>query len=287
MELRSALDSKDELTRLIERAPQLLLCLDFDGTLSPIVERPALAELPPATGRVLKDLQALPSIALSFVSGRLLEDIKSRVGLEAVVYAGNHGLEIEGSGSRFDHPDALRLAADLRDLAGRLAAGAADLEGVEIEDKGLTTSVHHRRASATTRRRLLGLLRELVPASDGRFVVREGLMVYEVRPRVAWDKGQAIRWIRDRLGLSAALPIVLGDDVTDEDAFVAFDDALTICINPRRPTAARYCLTDPDEVRQFLAWIAQIWRGVGLPEAHGQETSRTVTAPGQTRRVPS
>jgi trehalose 6-phosphate phosphatase len=260
MELRSALDGKGELTQLIERAPQLLLCLDFDGTLSPIVERPALAELPPATGRVLRELQALPSLALSFVSGRLLEDIKSRVGLEGVVYAGNHGLEVEGSGFRFDHPQALRLAADLRDLAGQLAARAADLEGVEIEEKGLTTSVHHRRASAMTRRRLLELLRELVPASDERFVVREGLMVYEVRPRVAWDKGRAIRWIRDRLGLSAALPIVLGDDVTDEDAFVAFDDALSICINPRRATAARYGLKDPEEVRQFLAWIAQIWR---------------------------
>jgi trehalose 6-phosphate phosphatase len=270
MELHSALDSKDELTQLIERAPQLLLCLDFDGTLSPIVDRPARAELPPATGRVLRDLQVLPSLALSFVSGRSLEDIRSRVGLDAVVYAGNHGLEIEGSGSRFDHPQALRLAAELRDLAAR----AAHLDGVEIEDKGLSTSVHHRQASAKTRRRLPGLLRELVPATDGRFVVREGLMVYEIRPRVGWDKGQAIRWIRHRLGMSAALPIVLGDDVTDEDAFVAFDDALTICINPRRPTAARYRLKDPDEVRQFLAWIAQIWSGIALRVADGQETSR-------------
>jgi trehalose 6-phosphate phosphatase len=259
MELASALDQKQELLERIERATQLMLFLDFDGTLAPIVERPVLAELPGPAYRVLKNLQIRPWLALSFVSGRSLEDLKSRVGLEGAIYAGNHGLEIEGPGLRFDHPQALRLKSGIRDFCDLLSSSAAALAGVEVECKGLTASVHYRRASAVARRKLLGMLRDLVPPDDEQFVVRGGHMVYEIRPCIAWNKGHAIRWIRNQLGMGAALPIVMGDDVTDEDAFVAFDDAISVCVNPCGPTAANYSLKDPDEVREFLTWLAQRW----------------------------
>ena len=84
-------------------------------------------------------------------------------------------------------------------------------------------------------------------------------MVHEIRPRVDWDKGTAVRWIRDQLGQAEALPIVVGDDMTDENAFDAFDDAITICVDPHRPTAAKYRVDGPDDVRGFLEWIAETW----------------------------
>jgi trehalose-phosphatase len=259
METPGALDRKQELLERLERAPQLLLFLDFDGTLAPIVERPELAVLPSSVRGVLKNLQKLPWMGLSFVSGRSLENLKSRVALEGAVYAGNHGLEIEGPGIRFDHPHALRLSGALGEITDRIASRAATLDGVEIEKKGLTTSVHFRGASAATRRWLLWLLRELVPSDDKRFVWKEGLLVYELRPCVAWNKGHAIRWIRNQLGMAAALPVILGDDLTDEDAFVAFDDAVSICVNPRVATAANYSLRDPEEVEEFLTWLGRVW----------------------------
>ena len=61
------------------------------------------------------------------------------------------------------------------------------------------------------------------------------------------------------LGADRDLPIVLGDDLTDESAFLAFDDAITICVDPRRPTAAKYQLENPDDVRDFLDWVSRAW----------------------------
>ena len=82
-------------------------------------------------------------------------------------------------------------------------------------------------------------------------------MVCEIRPRVEWDKGNAVTWIRRQLGQPAALPIVVGDDLTDENAFEAFDDAITICVDPQRPTGAKYRVESPAEVREFLEWLAR------------------------------
>jgi trehalose-6-phosphatase len=66
--------------------------------------------------------------------------------------------------------------------------------------------------------------------------------------------------MREQLGQERALPFVVGDDTTDEDAFTAFDDAVTICVDPRRPTAARYRLLDPDDARAFLQYLARAWK---------------------------
>ncbi len=85
-------------------------------------------------------------------------------------------------------------------------------------------------------------------------------MVFEIRPRVDWDKGKAVAWIREQLGQHRGLPIVVGDDVTDEQAFSAFTDAITICVDPQRPTAARYRLESPDDVRDFLMWVSRAWK---------------------------
>ena len=260
------LDRCQEIKARSDRAGHLLLFLDFDGTLAPIVLQPALAELPDSTRDVLNELVALPKITTSIVSGRSLHDVKSRVAVPGLIYSGNHGLEIEGRGLSFEHPAAAALLSDVRDITGRLAAEARSLDGVEIEFKGLTTSVHYRRASPRARVGLEGLLRGLIPKDDPRIEIKEGMMVHEIRPRVPWDKGHALVWIRDQLARQLALPIVLGDDVSDESAFNALDDAITICVGPRQPTAARYRLDGPTEVRVFLAWLARIWASSNATE---------------------
>jgi len=263
MDLPPILDGRPEVKTRIDRASGLLLFLDFDGTLAPIVAQPSLAELPDPTLEVLNELAALPAITISIVSGRSLGDLKRRVGIPGLIYAGNHGLEIEGRGLAFEHPAALELSAAVRDITGWISARAGALEGIEIESKGLTTSVHYRQASRPIQVAVEGLLRKFVPPDDPRIEVREGKMVHEIRPRVPWDKGHAVVWIRDRLGQDGALPIVVGDDMTDENAFTAFDDSITICVDPRRPTAASYLLESPDDVREFLAWLARVWASRG------------------------
>jgi len=249
------------------RAPHLLFSLDFDGTLAPIVDRPDTAVLPPATRQVLCELHRTPGVTLSINSGRALVDITSRVGIEGVIYAGNHGLEIEGPGVRFAHPRALALQSALRSIVDELAARTSSLDGVEIEWKRLTVSLHYRRASAFARRDLVVALRESQLGHDTRFLVREGKKVYDVRPRISWNKGDAVRWIKSHQDLQSALLIIAGDDSTDEDAFSAFDDAISLCVAPRHPTAASLTLASIEELREFLAAIASL-------SAHSKTFSR-------------
>jgi trehalose 6-phosphate phosphatase len=236
-----------------------LLFLDFDGTLAPIVQEPMLAVLPAATRQVLDELVAHATITIAIVSGRSLGDVKGRVGMPDLIYAGNHGLEIEGRGLSFEHPQAAVLKGAVREITERIAAHAASLEGIEIESKGFTSSIHYRRAARSAQIHLDALLRDIVAPSDPNIEVREGKMVHEIRPRVDWDKGKAVAWIRKQLGQPEALPIVMGDDTTDEDAFAAFDDAITICVAPQRPTVARYRVASPDDVRGCLEQLARAW----------------------------
>ena len=145
IDLMEVLD-RPELKGRVETAAALLLFLDFDGTLSPIVEEPMLAVLPAATRETLNELAAHETVTIAIVSGRSLGDVKGRVGIPSLVYAGNHGLEIRGRGLAFEHPEAAVLRVAIREITERIAEQAAPLEGVEIESKGLTSSVHYRRA---------------------------------------------------------------------------------------------------------------------------------------------
>ena len=254
-DLVSGHSARREVKDRIEAAQSLLLFLDFDGTLAPIVDEPVMAVLPADTRQILSELAAREAITIAIVSGRELGDVMSRVGLPALIYAGNHGLEIEGSGLSFEHDGAVELKGAIREITERFAGHSAELPGVEIESKGLTSSIHYRRASRSAQIHLEAILGDLVAPDDPNIEVREGKMVHEIRPRVDWDKGNAVAWIRDQLGQREALPIVMGDDMTDENAFHAFHDAITICVDARRPTAANYGVRSPDAVRDFLGWV--------------------------------
>jgi trehalose-phosphatase len=226
--------------------------------LAPIVDRPDQAVLPDATFRALRALLQIPGVTIAIVSGRSLDDVKSRIGIDGLIYSGNHGLEIEGPDTWFVHPRALALSDRLYRIVDQVAAAAISLDGVEIEWKRLTASVHYRRASAFARREILEILRDSPLARDRRFTIREGKKVYEIRPRVSWNKGDAVRLIQERQNLRDALVIVAGDDATDEDAFRVFDDAITICVAPRRQTAARHTLATCEDLRDFLSAVTDL-----------------------------
>ena len=150
---------RDEVKARIERAKGLLLFLDFDGTLAPIVDEPLMAILPAATRRVLNELAGYDTITIAIVSGRSLGDVKGRIGIPDLIYAGNHGLEIEGHSLSFEHSAATMLKGAIREITERIAAHATGLDGVEIESKGLTSSVHYRRAARAAQIHLEALLR--------------------------------------------------------------------------------------------------------------------------------
>lgn len=241
----------------IHAATHFLLCLDFDGTLAPIVSNPADAQIPPDIGSVLEELAARPELTLAVVSGRALLDLRSRIGFENVILAGNHGLEIAGKGLRMLHPEAEEWAESLRTMYRELVQRTGDIPGSLVEDKDLTLTVHYRNAARSQVPRIEEAVRRTAAPYRDLFQIRTGKEVLEILPSVSWNKGSAIRWILDRLRETYKGDILvcfIGDDVTDELAFGELTDDITIRVGEGQ-TAARFQVRNLAGVYEFLSWL--------------------------------
>jgi trehalose 6-phosphate phosphatase len=235
----------------------VLLFLDFDGTLAPIVGTPDQAVLGPDTRVLLHRLSENAPCSVTIVSGRALVDIRERVGLANLTYAGNHGLEILGEGMRFVEPNAVQRIKILGELSRRLGERLRHIPGLEIENKVLTTSVHFRNVERSSLDEIRKTIDAEVGSSNAIFRVTRGLQVLEIRPRVDWDKGAAVRWIQDVKGTANTLSFYVGDDSTDEDAFAAMPKGITIRVGQAKSTAAQYYLEGQSFVAEFLAWLVE------------------------------
>ena len=237
----------------------MLVALDFDGTLSPIVPRPADAAMLDEARTALESLARRPDTRVAIVSGRGLADVRSRVALDALYYAGNHGLEIEGPGVHRVHAEAQRARPSLDACMEQLQSLTLAAEGVLLEDKGLTLSVHYRLVHEPAA--AAALVQEVRRRCAGHDDIRltEGKKVVEIRPRVEWDKGRATRFLIEQL-LPAGPVIFVGDDSTDEDAFRALDgrgEGVIVGDPPPVDTAAVSFVRSPHEVAQLLADLAR------------------------------
>jgi trehalose-phosphatase len=232
--------------------------LDFDGTLTPIVDRPDQAQLDNATRGTLVLLSQRPNTTVAILSGRALEDIQARVGIAGIIYGGNHGLEIEGPGCNLvgKIPGATR--GRIQQLSSELERRFCPIPGVLIENKGLTLSVHYRLVPPDKLDEFREAVRQAFGIIRSGFQITTGNKVYEIRPRGAWHKGTASLWIRNRLGPEEVLPIYLGDDQTDEDAFRALDRGITVKVGNPSETHAAYYLSGPNEVRLFLQELLEV-----------------------------
>lgn len=262
----SLMDNLPEISRRIDRAGHILLGLDFDGTLAPICSHPEDAFLAEPVREVLARLARLPRVTVMIVSGRGLADVASRVGLPQLLYAGNHGMEIQGHRFDFLEPTAAALIDRLQEITSRLEAQLSEVPGALVEPKRLTASVHYRNVAPELWDVIEGLVREALEPDPDRFVLSSGNRVWEIRPSVDWHKGQALDWtLRHIGGEPPGLLFYLGDDRTDEDAFERFPDEITVKIGDRSaPTAARFQLPDPAAVRSFLEWLASPGGPAGL-----------------------
>ena len=235
------------------------LFLDFDGTLVPIARRPGDVRLPVSVRRTLQTLSRVVPIAI--ISGRSLVDIKSRVGLPNVTYAGNHGLEIEGRGFRYRMKGFGRWQKFLEKLASLLEKDFEGIPGLIIEDKGYSLSIHYRLARKQGRLRATRLFRKrLKPLIDeGRVRVGLGKCVWEIRPPVEWDKGRAVLWILERSAFREKWPLYFGDDKTDQDAFRAIrKTGVGFAVGPPASRGqAHYSIRHPRDVHALLDWLGK------------------------------
>jgi len=260
-DLPSGLRSLEAIQERLQ-SRRLALFLDFDGTLCPIAEQPDQAVLSPTLQQLLRRLAARSTAAV--VSGRALADVQERVGLEEIVYAGSHGFEIRGPAKAVSREVGAELRPDLESLRDALRARLDPIPGAWVEDKKQTLAVHYRQTPSDRVREVEATLDEAL----GRFPrlrKHHGKKVFEVRPRVDWDKGRAVLWLLGALDLEGpdVLPVYLGDDTTDEDAFRALKGrgiGMLVAAEPR-PSAADYRLRDTVEVRLFLEGLDATLRG--------------------------
>ena len=246
----------------IRAASHVVLLSDYDGTLTPIVSRPDEAVLSTEVREKLCALAKKPAFSVGIISGRSLSEIKAMVGIEGIYYAGNHGLEIDGPGLKFINPAAKAAQATIKDLGQQFSAKLGNIEGVIVEDKGLSLSIHYRLVKKDEVNIVAEIFHQITSPRlrDGKIKVTSGKKVWEVRPPIDWHKGKAVEAIikemKAVIKYERLLTIYLGDDTTDEDAFKVIHrpQGWSIFVGAENPSSnADYFLNSPSEVETFLS----------------------------------
>ncbi len=252
-DLPSALERFAEIRRRSE-GKQIILFLDYDGTLTPIMERPDLAVLARTARETLRRLAGCVKVAV--ISGRDLRDIRRLVAIDNIFYSGSHGFEIEGpEGWRLNREVAADFLPSLDGAERELRVRLRGVDGVLVERKKFSIAVHYRLVGDAD----LSLVKQAVEetaANHPDLRRASGKKVFELQPKLDWNKGKAVLWLLRSLDLNPpdVLPIFIGDDITDEDAFEAVRErGIGIVVGgDDRPSAATYALESPDEVLRFL-----------------------------------
>ncbi|KAG2709700.1 hypothetical protein I3760_05G253400 [Carya illinoinensis] len=259
----SALDSFDRMMKTA-KGKRIVVFLDYDGTLSPIVDNPDRALMSEEMRAALRGVAKYFPTAI--ISGRSRDKVTEFVKLSNVFYAGSHGMDIMAppipvkSSTAGNH----QTIAPHGKIVTMLEEKTKKIQGVRIEDNGFCVSVHFRQVRAED----YGILEEKVKSVVEKypeFHLTEGKMVLEVRPSIEWNKGHALEYLLDTLGFSNSsdvLPLYIGDDRSDEDAFKVIRSRgqgypIIVSSTPK-DTKASYSLQDPSEVLSFLLRLARL-----------------------------
>ncbi|MCH5377718.1 MAG: trehalose-phosphatase, partial [Planctomycetes bacterium] len=222
-----------------------------------------LATLPAEMRSLVAELADRCPVAI--VSGRDRKDARSLVQLDNLIYAGSHGFDIEGPGGlTMQQHEATRALPDLDQADRILQDRLQGIPGVRIERKRFAIAVHYREVPNQED------IDRIARAVDGvrheypSLRQRGGKKIFELQPDVAWDKGRAVTWLIETLGLDGPeiMVMYIGDDVTDEDAFDVLrrrEGGIGVRVGPGdSPTKATYYLRNCDEVREFLKMLLTI-----------------------------
>jgi alpha,alpha-trehalase len=256
--LPHALDEPEHLSqRLGERRPAVFL--DYDGTLTPIVDDPKAAVLPDATRRAVRRLAKLCPVAI--VSGRDRADVAALVDIEDMIVAGSHGFDITGPGWEHQYEPGAAAQPALMGAADQLDEEVGSIPGVIVERKRYAVAVHFRMAAEDAMTRIDAAVDRAVASHPG-LRRTTGKMIFELRPDLDWDKGRALEFLLGHLHLDQpdVVPIYIGDDDTDDDALrVIHHDGLGVMVGTdERLTAAHLRLDNPGETMAFLNRLADL-----------------------------
>jgi len=242
----------DHLSEVEEkiRKSNLALFLDYDGTLVPFKDNPEDAVPTDALIKTLRELSK--RFFVSIVSGRMLKDLKSMLNIGGLSFVGLHGMEIEDNGEYFIWEGAKNVKPILNMVKDEIFSNF-NKDGIYIEDKGFTLALHYRSFKGDT-----GVIKDKfdeILREHKELEVVQGSKVLEVRPK-GWNKGKAVKMLlKDKM-----FPIYIGDDTTDEDAFIYLKDTgITVLVSDKeRDTNAKFYLRNQNEVILFLNWMLKL-----------------------------
>jgi len=243
----------------------IMLFLDYDGTLTSIAKTPGKAVISHETKILLSLLSQKKNCRVAIISGRTLADIKKMVGIKNIIYSGNHGFQIEGPKIKYEMAVPLGYKKILERIKIQLKEKLSGIKGVFVEDKKLSLALHFRLAD----RQQVPLVKTVFHESvilylvRNKIKIRPGKKILEVIPPVHWDKGKIVLWLLARQeALSRSekiIPIYIGDDTTDEDAFKALKNrGLTVFVGRVDSSQAKYYVKNIKEVHELLKYILDI-----------------------------
>jgi trehalose 6-phosphate phosphatase len=239
-------DSWPSIARRIHAARQIVLFLDFDGTLVRLRQSPKEVFLGKPARRLLNHLAAHPRVTLCLISGRPLADLRQRAGVAGALYFGLHGWDRSNG-----KPHSLPAARQLREVCQWVEEQIRGLSGIRLEDKDACFGVHFRGASGPSAKRAKAVVEKALERLGGDFQLMAGKKIWEIYPKDMGTKGAAALSLLKEIA-GRKLVIYAGDDTTDETAFASLRNAVTILVGRSRQTQAKFFLGDPAEVMTFL-----------------------------------
>ncbi|GAB2283430.1 hypothetical protein Dimus_017945 [Dionaea muscipula] len=268
----SALEMFEEITSA-SKGKQIVMFLDYDGTLSPIVDDPDRAFMSDPMRRVVRKVATLFPTAI--VSGRCRDKVYDFVRIAELYYAGSHGMDIKGpaKGSKYLKEESQNVFFQpageflpmIDEVQKALQEKTKSILGANVENNKFCVSVHYRRVDEKKWNDLANEVRAVLKEYP-KLGLTQGRKVLEIRPIIKWDKGNALEFLLQSLGFSESnnvFPVYIGDDRTDEDAFKVLKDrgqgfGIVVSKVPKQ-TLASYHLREPSEVMEFLERLVK-WK---------------------------
>ncbi|CAM0148228.1 unnamed protein product [Urochloa decumbens] len=241
------------------RGKKIVMFLDYDGTLSPIVADPDAAYMSDAMRAAVRDVAK--HFPTAIVSGRCRDKVRNFVGLSELYYAGSHGMDIKGPSSNPESvlcQPASEFLPVIDEVYKLLVEKTKSTPGAKVENNKFCLSVHFRCVDEKRWNDLAEQVKAVIKDYP-KLKLTQGRKVLEIRPSIMWDKGKALEFLLESLGFancSDVLPVYIGDDRTDEDAFKVLrkrGQGIGILVSKcPKETNASYSLQDPSEVMEFL-----------------------------------
>lgn len=250
----NALQLLDEIHNILQNK-ECAIFLDYDGTLSPIVSHPDLAILSEEMHDTLEQLSKKYTVAI--ISGRDRPDVEKHVNIDGIFYAGSHGFDIAGpENQHYEIDEGKKRLPALDACEIELRKAIPTIEGAWVERKKYSIAIHFRQVLSEKEKDVEQIVHRVHSHYHEELRKTAGKKIFELQPNIPWNKGKALCWLLKlfKLDREDVVPIYIGDDTTDEDAFEALiDQGISIAVQDEpKQTTAKYTLKDPDEVQKFL-----------------------------------